>query len=72
MSLRALGEMAKETASGLALSWTAICYALYGQDPVPLRGQIEERFGKTKFLGESKVIALAILAMGHGAAYFRT
>jgi hypothetical protein len=71
LSLQALGEMAKDTASGLALSWTALCYALYGQDVMSLRRQIEEQFAKTKFLGETKVIALAILAMGNGAAYFR-
>jgi squalene cyclase len=70
-SLRALGEMTNDAASGLALSWTAICYELYGQDTVPIRRLIEERFKKTRFLGEAKVLALAVLAMGNGARYFR-
>lgn len=71
LSLKALPEMTKDTISGLALSWTAICYDLYGLDAVSIKGQLQERFAKTNFLGESKVLALAILAAGNGAGYFR-
>jgi hypothetical protein len=71
LSLRALGEMAKKTDSGLALSWAVICLSLYGHDGVELKKRLVERFVKTKFLGETKVIALGILATGNGARFFR-
>ena len=71
VSLRALSEMAKNTDSGLALSWSAICLSLYGQEGAELRHRLVERFAKTKFLGETKAIALGILAMGNGARFFR-
>lgn len=71
MSLQALGEMAKNAGSGLALGWTTLCYVLYGKDGAALKSLLEQRFGKTKFLGETKAIALGILAMGNGARYFR-
>jgi len=71
VSLRALSEMTKSTDSGLALSWSAICVSLYGQEDAELRKRLVERFAKTKFLGETKAIALGILAMGNGARLFR-
>jgi hypothetical protein len=71
MSLKKLGEMAINTASGLALSWSVICFKLYRQDAAALTSLLAERFVKTKFLGETKTLALAVLAMGDGADYFR-
>jgi hypothetical protein len=71
MSLQALGEMAKNTGSGLALGWTTLCYVLYGKDGTVLKRLLEQRFGKTRFLGETKAIALSMLALGNGARYFR-
>jgi hypothetical protein len=71
MSLTALDRMAKETGSGLALSWSVICYRLYGKESAPLARLLEQQFAKTRFLGETKTIALAILAMENGAEYFR-
>jgi len=71
MSIRALAEMTKSTDSGLALSWSAICFSLYGQEDAELRKRLVERFAKTKFLGETKAIALGILAIGNGARLFR-
>ena len=71
MSLRALSEMMQTTDSGLALAWSLICFSVYGRDESALRKRLEERFGKTKFLGETKAIALGILASGNGARYFR-
>jgi hypothetical protein len=71
VSLRALSEMTKSTDSGLALSWTAICFSLYGQEDAELRKRLVKRFAKTKFLGEMKATALGILAMGNGARFFR-
>ncbi|HUF40948.1 MAG TPA: hypothetical protein VMR20_03235, partial [Verrucomicrobiae bacterium] len=71
MSLTALDRMAKETASGLALSWSVICYRLYRKESAPLARLLEQQFAKTRFLGETKTVALAILALENGAEYFR-
>src|SRR5918992_3640374 len=69
LSLRTLSDMTKSTESGLALSLTAICLSLYGRDNADLKRRIVERFAKTKFLGETKAIALAILAVENGARF---
>lgn len=71
MSLRALSDMMQTTDSGLALAWSLICFSVYSRDESALRKRLEERFVKTKFLGETKAIALGILASGNGARYFR-
>ncbi len=71
LSLPALSEMAQKTDSGLALGWSVICLSLYGQDDSALKKRLEQRFAKTKFLGETKALALGILAGGNGARYFR-
>lgn len=70
-SLRALYEMARQAGSGLALSWAILCFAVYGQDDISLRSLLAERFAKTQFLLETKVLALAVLALGDGARHFR-
>ena len=70
-SLRLLNEMALNADSGLALSWAAICLALYGQDGAALKSSLAQRFAKTQFLGETKVLALTILALGDGARHFQ-
>lgn len=71
LSLRALGEMMKSVDSGLALSWAMICFSLYQQDGSPFKKSLEQRFAKTKFLGEAKPLALAILALADGGRHFR-
>ena len=71
VSLRALVDMAQNTDSGLALGWTLLCLSVYGQDGAELKKRLEQRFVKTKFLGETKALALSVLAMGNGARYFR-
>jgi len=70
-SLRLLNDLALKADSGLALSWASICFTLYGQDDAALKKSLAQRFTKTEFLGESKALALAILAVGEGAAHFR-
>ena len=70
-SLRLLKDLALKADSGLALSWAAVCFTLYGQVDAALKNSLTERFAKTQFLGESKTVALAILAMGDGARHFR-
>lgn len=71
LSLRALGDMLKSVESGLALSWAIICFSLYEQDSAGLKKSLQQRFAKTRFLSETKPLALAILAMGDGARHFR-
>jgi hypothetical protein len=71
MSLRALRKMMDQTDSGLALSWSIICLNLYGEDTKRLRDRLERRYRETGFLGETKSIALALLALGKGAEVFR-
>jgi squalene cyclase len=71
LSLQVLNQLAQQTDSGLALSWAAICGSLYGQDVASLRNSLAQRFAKTQFLVETKGLALAIVALGDGARYFR-
>jgi Prenyltransferase and squalene oxidase repeat len=71
LSLRVLVDLAQSTDSGLALGWSLICLSVYGQDGSALKKRLKERFAKTKFLGETKAVALGILAGGNGAWYFR-
>lgn len=71
LSLGALAELAQKTDSGLALGWSAICMSVYGRDGSELKKRLEQRFAKTNFLGETKAVALGVLAMGDGARYFR-
>jgi hypothetical protein len=71
VSLRVLAKAAETTDSGLALGWSSICLSLYGHDNSELRKRLEQKFVKTKFLGETKPIALSILAAGDGPSLFR-
>jgi len=70
-SFVALKKMMKDGNSGLALSWSAICYEIYGEDPDDLHKLLISGFEKTGFLGETKAVALCILALSGGAKYFR-
>ena len=71
VSFAALQKVVKEEDSGLALSWSAICYEIYGEDPGYLRKLLMSGFEATGFLGETKALALYILALSGGAKYFR-
>ena len=71
VSLRALLKMAETTDSGLALGWTTICLSVYGEDISELRKRLDQKFARTKFLGETKPVALAILASEDGARLLR-
>jgi Prenyltransferase and squalene oxidase repeat len=70
-SLRALQEMLKDVHSGLALSWSVICLSLYGQDTTTWKELLAQDFEKTRFIGETKSVALSVLALSDGAKYFR-
>ena len=71
-SLRALDGMMREAASGMAVAWGIICLTIYNQDVQEWKKVLVKGFEKTKFLGETKAIALALLAFGNGATLFRT
>jgi Squalene-hopene cyclase C-terminal domain len=70
-SVRALGAMMREAASGTALGWGTLCLTLYNQDVREWKKMLVKNFEKTRFLGETKVVALALLAFGNGARLFR-
>jgi squalene-hopene cyclase-like protein len=71
VSLGVLEQAAETTNSGLALGWSSICLSLYDHDISELRKRLDQGFARTKFLGETKPIALSILAAGEGWRLFR-
>ena len=66
VSLMALEEMLTRVDSGLALSWSILCFALYGYDVLPWQVRLTQDYEKTEFLGDSRSLALALLALGEG------
>jgi hypothetical protein len=70
-SLQALRKTADEANSGLAASWAAISLNLYGQDTRDWQKRVEKRFRETGFLGETKTLALALMALNGKANPFR-
>jgi Squalene-hopene cyclase C-terminal domain len=71
ISLRALDALMREAASGTALGWGILCLSLYNQDVREWKKILVKNFEKTKFLGETKAVALALLAFGNEASLFR-
>ena len=69
-SLRVLDKMMREVASGLALGWGILCLSLYDKKVGELKNLLAKSFEKTNFLGETKTIALALLALGDGRRIF--
>ena len=70
-SLRALDAMLREAGSGTALGWGILCLTLYKQDVQEWKKILVKNFEKTRFLGETKAVALALLAFENGASLFR-
>ncbi|MGH7966803.1 MAG: hypothetical protein ACRERD_34080 [Candidatus Binatia bacterium] len=70
-SLRALEIMLTEVQSGMTLSWSILCFALYGRDASELKKLLTKSYEQTGLLGETKIFALALLACADGAAVFR-
>jgi Squalene-hopene cyclase C-terminal domain len=70
-SLRALDSMMREAASGTALGWGILCLTIYNQSVREWKKILVKNFEKTRFLGETKAVALALLAFGNGASLFR-
>ena len=71
ISLDALPRMAADVESGLALSWTSLCFSIYGRDTSNLRKRLARTYEKTAFLGATRTLALAILAWKDGSNGFR-
>jgi hypothetical protein len=70
-SLQALRKIAAEVDSGLASSWAALCLNLYGQATDTWQRRVEKNFRETGFLGETKTLALALLALNGDPSPFR-
>jgi Squalene-hopene cyclase C-terminal domain len=70
-SLLALQDMMREAASGIALSWGIICLKLYNKNVKEWEKLLTANFQGTRFLGETKTVALAVLALGEGVRLFR-
>ncbi len=70
-SISALQKMLEDVHSGLALSWSVICLSLYGQDTTKWKKLLAQDFEKTQFLGETKSVALSLLALGDGSTLFK-
>jgi hypothetical protein len=60
--LRALDRMLQTHDSGLSLSLAILCGRAYGGDVTQLLERLERRFVESRFLDETRVIALAMLA----------
>jgi hypothetical protein len=71
-SLDALRGMLQRVNSGLSVAWATLCFSAYGEDPELWRRRLAECYARTAFLGETKAVALALLALTGGAEVFRT
>jgi hypothetical protein len=71
ISLKALEKMLAQEKSGLSLSWSILCFSIYGLDVTEWKKVLAKNFEQTLSLGETKSIALALLASGEGAGLFR-
>ncbi len=70
-SVRVLRKMMQETDSGFALSWGTICLSIYGDEISEWRRKIEKGFQMTGFLGETKTLALSLIASVDDAKAFK-
>ncbi len=70
-SFSALEQMLTRVDSGLTLAWSIICLSLYGRPVDMLRQKLAAKYVESRFLGETKSIALALLALGEGANLLR-
>jgi hypothetical protein len=70
-SLLVLQDMMREAASGIALGWGILCLKLYGVESQEWEKMLLANFQKTRFLGETKALALAVLALGEKVSLFR-
>ena len=66
----ALRRMLADARSGLGLSWSILCLRLRNEDVSPLVGRLIEMHATRRFLGESRSVALALLAAADGPPSF--
>jgi hypothetical protein len=67
-SLEVLRRLASEVGSGLALAWSTLCLSAYGESVEDVQRRLVRRYTETAFLGETKTLALAVLAAHDPAA----
>lgn len=70
-SLQTLRKIAAEVNSGFASSWATICLNVYHQATDDWQRRVEDNFRRTGLLGETKTLALALLALNGNASPFR-
>jgi hypothetical protein len=70
-SLSALRHILSHVQTGLALSWSILCLALYGHDVSGWQELLTQNYEQTNFLGETKTVALAVLALQNATPVFR-
>ncbi|HET9491387.1 MAG TPA: prenyltransferase/squalene oxidase repeat-containing protein [Methylomirabilota bacterium] len=70
LSLARLVAMTGELVSGLALSWAILCLSIYAQPVTAWRRRLMRLFRRTGFLGETRTMALALLALSDGPGPF--
>jgi hypothetical protein len=66
--LDVLRHLAPQAGSGLALAWAALCLGAYGESVEDLQRRLARRYAETAFLGETKSLAVAVLAAHDPAA----
>lgn len=69
-SLAALRAMIEENDSGLALSLAILCLRAYGEDTSLLRAQLADNLDAIESFGETRSMALAVLALAGSTAPF--
>ena len=70
MGFEALTRMAADAASGWGLGWSILCLRIHRQDVTAALRRLRDIHAKTAFLGETKSVALALLAATDGAREF--
>ncbi|HZO42420.1 MAG TPA: prenyltransferase/squalene oxidase repeat-containing protein [Methylomirabilota bacterium] len=62
-SLERLVAMLSEAESGLSLSWAILCFSVRGLDVAVWQRRLVRCYATSGFLGETRVVALALLAL---------
>ena len=70
-SLQRLVAMLAEGESGLSLSWAILCFSLRRQDVSVWQQRLARCYARSGFLGETRVVALALLALSERTTPFR-
>jgi hypothetical protein len=71
LSLTALNTMLDGVDSGLTLALSILCLSIYGRDVTALRQRLQQAYERTAFLGETRALALSVLAWRGAPAALR-